>query len=81
MLLFAHRAAQQVCIAQRKSSQTVRNLHHLFLVEDHAPSLGQNLLQLRQIVGDFLLPVFAGDEIVNHAALNRAGAVERVERG
>ena len=80
VFLFAHGAAQQVRIAQRKPGQAVGDLHHLFLIQNDAPGFGENLLQLRQIVGDFFLAVLAGDEVVDHAALNRAGTIQRVQR-
>ena len=35
-LLLAHRAAQQVRAAERVAGQHLRDLHHLFLVQDHA---------------------------------------------
>ena len=79
-LLLAHRAAQQVGVAQRVAGEPVRDLHHLFLVDDDAVGFLEDLLQLGQIVDDLLAAVLAVDEVVDHAALNRAGAIERVER-
>jgi hypothetical protein len=35
-LLLAHRAPQQVGAAQRVAADDLRDLHHLFLVHDHA---------------------------------------------
>ena len=35
---------------------------------------------MRQVVDHFLLAVFAGNEIVHHAALNGARTIERVQR-
>ena len=80
-LLLAHGAAQQVGLAQRVAGQAIGDLHHLFLVDDDAVGLFEDLLQLRQVVDDRLAAVLAVDEVVDHAALNRAGAVERVQRG
>ena len=77
----AHRAAQDVGIAQRVSSKAVGDFHHLFLKDDDAPGFRKNFLQLRQVIGDFFLALFAPDEFVNHAALDWPGAIEGVERG
>ena len=74
-ILFPHRAPQDVRFTQRKSRQAIGDLHHLFLIEDHAVGFFENFLQLGQIVGDFFLAMLAVDEIVDHAALNRAGAI------
>ena len=80
-LLLAHGAAEQIGFTQGVSGEAVGDLHHLFLIHDHAQRLLQNLLQFRQFVFDFLAAVLAVDEIVDHAALNRAGTVERVQGG
>src|SRR5438477_6745401 len=79
--LFSHRAAQKVSIAQRVARQAVCNLHDLFLIDDYSQSLLKNFLQLRQFIFDLAASVLALNEIIDHAALNRAGAVERVESG
>ena len=52
--LLAHRAAQQVGFAKRIARDDVRDLHHLFLVDDDAVGFRQDLLQLRQLVFDLL---------------------------
>ena len=80
-LLLAHRAAQQVGIAQRVARQAVRDLHHLLLVDDHAVRLFEQLLQLRQIVLHGAPSPLALDEVVHHAALDRARPVQRVQCG
>ena len=49
-VLLAHGAAQQVGFAQRVAGQAVGDLHHLFLVDDDAVGLFEQLLQLGQIV-------------------------------
>ena len=71
-ILLAHGAAQDVGFAEREAGQAIGDLHHLLLIEDDAVGLFQDLLQLGQVVGDFFLAVLAGDEIVDHAALDRA---------
>ena len=76
VILFAHGAAQNVRFAERKARQAVGDLHDLFLIEDDAVGFFQNFLQLGQIVRDFLFAVLAVDEVVDHAALDRAGAVQ-----
>ena len=77
----AHCAAQKIGFAKREAGEAAGDAHHLLLIEHHAVGFFENFFQLRQIVGDFFLAVLARDEIVDHAALNGAGAIERVERG
>ena len=79
--LLAHGAAQQVGFAERVAGQPVGDLHHLFLVDDDAQRFLQDFLQFRKFVFDLLAAVLAIDEVVDHAALNRAGTVERVQSG
>jgi len=74
-LFLAHRAAQNIRFAQRKTRQPVRNLHHLLLIQNHAVRFLQNVLQLRQFVGDFRLSVLPVDKVVDHSALNRPRTV------
>src|SRR3954468_20601348 len=80
-VLLTHRATEKVGFAERVSGETLRYLHHLLLINDDAKRFAQDLFQLRQLVFDFLVAVLARDEVVNHAALNRTGAVERVQGG
>ena len=79
-VLLAHGLAQQVGFAQGEAGQHVRNPHHLFLVGDHAVGLGENRLELGQLVLDLGPALLAGDEVVHHAAAQRARAVQRVQR-
>ena len=51
------------------------------MVENYAVSFLKNVFQLRKFVADLGLALFAIDEIIDHAALDRTGAVQRVERG
>src|SRR5437667_9811761 len=76
--LLAHRAAKQVGLTQGISSQTISDLHDLFLIDDYAQSLLQDLLQCRKLIFDSLTTVLAIDEVINHAALNRSRPVERI---
>ena len=53
--------------------------HDLFLVGDDAVGVRQDRRQLRQLVLDLGLALLAGDEVVDHPALQRAGPIERVQ--
>ncbi len=75
-LLLPHRAAQQVCPAQRVAGEHLRDLHHLLLVDDDPVGVLENRLQERMRVGDPLAAVLAVDEDVHHPAVERPGAVE-----
>ncbi len=67
-------------MTERITGQAIRDLQHLLLVHDDAVGLLEDLLQFRKIVGDSLAAVLALNEVFHHAALQRAGAVECVER-
>ena len=43
--LLAHGAAQQIGLAQRVAGQDLRDLHHLFLVDDDAEGFFQDRLE------------------------------------
>src|SRR5271157_614952 len=79
--LLAHGAAENVRFPERETRQTIGDLHHLFLIEDDAVGFFEDVLELREFVGDFCLALFSIDEVVDHAALDGAGAVEGVEGG
>ena len=81
-LLLAHRAAQQVGAAERVAGEHLRDLHDLFLVEDHAVGRLEHRLQVRvQIVdGRAARVVLARDEVLDHARLQRAGPEQRDQR-
>ncbi len=78
--LLSHGAAQQVGFSERISRDDVRDLHHLFLVDDDAVGFRKDRLQLGEFVFDLLGAVFPLDEVVDHAAADRAGPVESVQR-
>ena len=63
-----------------KPADLVKDLDDLFLVDDDPVGFFQNLLELREIVGDLALARAAGDVIVDHAALNRSGPVKGIQR-
>ena len=48
LALLPHRPPQQVRLAKRVARQTLRNLHHLFLVDNHPIRILENPFQLRQ---------------------------------
>ena len=79
-LLLAHRAAEQVGVAQRVACEPVCDLHDLLLVDDDAVGFCQDFFQLGQIVDDLLTSVLAVDEVIDHSALDRSGTIESVER-
>ena len=63
----------------RVSRETIGDLHHLFLVDDHAERLFQNLFQFGKFILNFAPAMFALDEVVDHAALDRSGTIKRVK--
>ena len=79
-VLLPHRLAQHVGLAEREAGEHVRDAHHLFLIRDDAVGLGENRLELRQLVLDLGLALLARDEVVHHAAAQRARPVQRVQR-
>ena len=84
-LLLAHRAAQQVGAAERVAGQHLRDLHHLFLVEDHAVGRREHRLQRGMQIVDrrrvrVVAAVLAVDEVADHAGLERARAEQRHQR-
>src|SRR5438552_2241102 len=81
LLLFAHRPTKDIRLPKRKTRQAIGDLHHLFLIKDDAVSFLENVFQLREFVTDLGLSLFAVDEIVDHAALDGTGTVQRVESG
>ena len=76
-LLLAHGAAEQVRLAERVAGERGGDLHDLLLVDDDAVGVLEDGLERRVVVLDALAAVLALDEVVDHAALERARAVER----
>jgi hypothetical protein len=58
--LLAHGAAQQVGLSERVAGQFLGDLHHLFLVDDDALRLLDQMVDLRMDRGDLLLAMLAG---------------------
>ena len=54
-LLLAHRPAHQVGFAQRVARKLLRQLHDLFLVDEDAEGIAEDLLHLRNQVAHSLL--------------------------
>ena len=76
-LLLAHRAAKKIGAAQRVPRQRRRDLHDLLLIDDDAVGVLQDGLEQRVVVLHLLAPVLALDEVVDHAALQRPGSIQR----
>ncbi len=79
-VLLAHGLSEDVSLAQREAAEFPCDTHHLFLVRNDAVGLAQDRLELRQFVLDLDLPALAGDEIIHHAAPQRAWSIQRVQR-
>jgi hypothetical protein len=75
--LLAHRPAQQVGAAQRIAADDLRDLHHLFLIDDDAVGRFEAGLQVVDEVVDLLLALLAQDEVVDHSRTERPRPVER----
>ncbi len=67
-------------LAQGIAGQYLGDLHHLFLIEDHAVGRFEYRLQRRVRVADCFLAVLALDEVIDHARLQRAGPEQRHQR-
>jgi hypothetical protein len=76
-LLLAHRPAQQVGGTERVAADDLRDLHHLFLIDDDAVGRFEAGLQIVDVVVDLLLALLAQDEVVDHSRAERPGPVER----
>ena len=79
--LLAHGAAQQVGVAERIAGEDLRDLHHLFLVDDDAERLLQDRLELRMRIPGLRWVVLAElARAIDRDVRHRARAVERDER-
>ena len=54
VLLFAHGAADIVCLSEREARQFPEDLHDLLLIDDAAVGHIQNVRQLRGLVADLI---------------------------
>ena len=73
---FSHDSTDIVSAAQRVTAQNLRQLHHLFLINNHAVSFRQNRFQILMIAVDRFFAQFAGDKMRN--LINRSWAIERI---
>ncbi len=80
-IFFAHGAAKQIGFAQGVAGEHVGDLHDLLLVDDDSQRLLEQGFEFGQFVADDAAAPLALDEVVDHAALDRAGTVEGVEGG
>ncbi len=76
--LFTHGPAQQVSAAQRIVRHDLRDLHHLFLVDDDALGFFKDMVNQRMDRGDLFQPVF--DLAIGRDVFHRAGTVQRHQR-
>ena len=79
-LFLAHRPAQQVGAAKRIAANNLRDLHDLFLIDDHAIGRRQAVFQVRVEIIDLLLALFAQDKIIHHTRAQRTWPVQREHR-
>jgi len=80
-ILLAHRTAEEVGFTERVSGEAVGYLHDLFLIDDYAQRFLENFFEFGEFVFDLAASVLALDEVIDHAALDRAGTVQGVEGG
>lgn len=81
-LFLAHRTAQHVRTTEGVTGHDLSDLHHLFLIQNDAVGRRQYWLEAFVLVVDVRVgqlgaTVFAVDEVVYHARLQRAGAKQR----
>ena len=77
-LLLADRLDARVGVGQLDAAQPVEDPHHLLLVDHHAVGLFQDFLHHGVRVLGLLAAVLDLDVVVDHAAFQRAGAVQGV---
>ena len=78
LLLLSHRFAQRITFSTREVCQLTREQHHLLLIDRNTVRIFQVFLHTRNVVFDFLLSVFSGNEVWN--LLHRAWTIERIHR-
>ena len=76
--LLAHGAAQQIGFAERIAGQHLRDLHHLFLIDDDAEGLAQDRFDLRMDVVGLFAAALA--RAIGRDVRHRTGPVERDQR-
>ena len=75
--LLAHRPPEQIGFAERVTGEHLRRLHHLFLVNEDAVGLAQQILEQWMRVSNLGPPILAVAEHRN--VVHRAGSIERDE--
>ena len=76
--LLAHGAAQQVGVAERVAGHHLRDLHHLFLVDDDAEGLLQDRLEHRMQVFRLFVAMLA--RAIGRDVRHRTRAIQRHQR-
>ncbi len=76
--LLAHRAAQQVGVTERVAGHHLRDLHHLFLVDDDAEGFLQDRLEHRVQIFRLLVAMLA--RAIGRDVRHRARPVQRDQR-
>ena len=79
-LFLTHRTAQKIGATERVTADDLRDLHHLFLIDDDAVSGLQRFGQIGMKVIDLLLALLAQNKVIDHARAKRSGAVQRQHR-
>ncbi len=80
-LLLAHRPTHQIGLAECVAGQLLGELHDLFLVDNNAVRVAENLLHLRHEIAHRFFAVVTLNKLIDHAAIERSRPVERVECG
>ena len=76
--LLAHRATEQIGVAQCEARQYLRGLHHLFLIHENPVGLGQDPFEERMRIFDLRTPVLTVTE--HRDIVHRTRSIERYER-
>ena len=76
-LFLRHGATQQIRLAERKTGESLRHVHHLLLIEHHAVGRPERVRQRRMREYDRRLAVLARDVVVHRPGLQRPRAIQR----
>ena len=79
MLFLAHRTPHQIGFAEAVTGQLLGELHDLFLIDEHAKGVAENVFHLGHDVLDLFYAAMTVDKIVDHAAVERAGTIQSVQ--
>src|SRR5687767_6283978 len=78
-LFLTHCPSHQICLAPAVSGQLLCKLHDLFLLNEHAKSVTENIFQLRHDIFHLLQAAMTVDKVVYHAAVERSRTIKSVE--